>query len=292
LAQRPEWQTAKGNRVTQNRIPDRGSEPQGFDPSVANPARVWNYWVGGKDNFAADREAAETVLELLPHMMLLAQLTRRFLIDTVHQLAADHGIRQFLDIGTGLPTADNTHEVAQRVAPQARIVYVDNDPVVISHAHALLAGTPEGVTDYLDADLRDPVAILTEAARVLDFSQPIAVLLIGVLHFIADSDDPHGIVARLVDAVPPGSYLVIVHGASDIQAEAVAESSRLYNRMSSVPYTPRSYEQVARFFEGLDLVDPGVVPIGYRPAPGQPDASVGSAPPDGGTSYCGVGRKR
>jgi O-methyltransferase involved in polyketide biosynthesis len=258
---------------------------------VANPARVWNYWVGGKDNFAADRETAETVLELLPHMMLLAQLTRRFLIDTVHQLAADYGIRQFLDIGTGLPTADNTHEVAQRVAPESRIVYVDNDPVVINHAHALLAGTAEGVTDYLDADLRDPATILAEAARVLDFSQPIAVLLVGVLHFIADSDDPHGIVARLMDAVPSGSYLVIVHGASDIQAEAVAESSRLYNQMSSVPYTPRSREQVARFFEGLDLVDPGVVPIGHRPTPGQPDASVGSAPPDGGTSYSGIGRK-
>jgi O-methyltransferase involved in polyketide biosynthesis len=277
--------------VTQNRIPDRGSEPHGFDPSVASPARVWNYWVGGKDNFAADREAAEMVLELLPHMMLLAQLTRRFLIDTVHQLAAEHGIRQFLDIGTGLPTADNTHEVAQRVAPESRIVYVDNDPVVITHAHALLAGTPEGVTDYLDADLRDPARILTEAARVLDFSQPIAVLLIGILHFIPDSDDPYGIVARLMDAVPSGSYLVIVHGASDIQAEAVAESSRVYNRMSSVPYTPRSYEQVARFFDGLDLLDPGVVPIGYRPATGQPDASVGSTPPDGGTSYCGIGRK-
>jgi O-methyltransferase involved in polyketide biosynthesis len=247
--------------------------------------------VGGKDHFAVDREAAEMVLELLPHMMLLAQLTRRFLIDTVHQLAADYGIRQFLDIGTGLPTADNTHEVAQRVAPQARIVYVDNDPVVISHAHALLAGAPEGVTDYLDADLRDPATILAEAARVLDFSQPIAVLLVGVLHFIADSDDPHGIVARLMDAVPSGSYLVIVHGASDIQAEAVAESSRVYNEMSSVPYTPRSREQVARFFEGLDLVDPGLVPIGQRPLPGQPDGIVGSSPPDGGTSYCGIGRK-
>jgi O-methyltransferase involved in polyketide biosynthesis len=276
--------------VTQNRIPDGGNEPQGFDPSVANPARVWNYWVGGKDHFAADREAAEKVLELLPHMLLLAQLTRRFLIDTVHQLAADYGIRQFLDIGTGLPTADNTHDVAQRVAPQARIVYVDNDPVVISHAQALLAGTPEGVTAYLDADLRDPAKILAEAAHVLDFSRPIAVLLVGVLHFIADSDDPHGIVKRLMDAVPSGSYLVIVHGASDIQAEAVAESSRLYNQMSSVPYTPRSHEQVARFFEGLDLVDPGVVPIGYRAASGEPDAPVGG-PADGGTSYCGIGRK-
>jgi len=278
--------------VTQNRTSDGENEPGSFDPNVANPARVWNYWVGGKDNFAVDREAGERVLELLPHMMLLAQMTRRFLIDTVHQLTADNGIRQFLDIGTGLPTAENTHEVAQRVAPESRIVYVDNDPVVINHAHALLTGTPEGVTDYVDADLRDPATILARAARVLDFGQPVAVLLIGVLHFIAESDDPYGLVARLVDAVPSGSYLVIVHGASDIQAEAVAESTRLYNQMSSVRYTPRSREQVARFFEGLELVDPGLVPIGQRPLPGQPQGTVGSSPADGGTSYCGIGKKR
>ena len=178
------------------------------------------------------------------------------------------------------------------MAPQSRVVYVDNDPVVINHAQALLAGPPDGVTDYIDADLRDPAKILAAAARVLDFSRPIAVLLVGVLHFITEPDDPYGIVARLMDAVPSGSYLVIVHGASDIQAEAVAESSRLYNQMSSVPYTPRSHDQVARFFDGLDLIDPGVVPIGQRPIPGQPDASVGNAPPDGGTSYCGIGRKR
>jgi O-methyltransferase involved in polyketide biosynthesis len=278
--------------VTQNRMPDGGNEPGPFEPKVANPARVWNYWVGGKDNFAADREAAELVLQLLPHMMLLAQLTRGFLIDTVHQLTADNGIRQFLDIGTGLPTADNTHEVAQRVAPESRIVYVDNDPVVIEHAQALLTGTPDGVTDYVDADLRDPATILARAARVLDFGQPVAVLLIGVLHFIAESDDPYGLVARLMDAVPSGSYLVIVHGASDIQAEAVAQSTRLYNEMSSVPYTPRSREQVARFFDGLDLVDPGLVPIGQRPLPGQPRDTAVSGPADGGTSYCGIGKKR
>jgi len=278
--------------VTQERRPGGGNEPQGFDTGVANPARVWNYWVGGKDHFAADREAAERVLQLLPHMMLLAQLTRRFLIDTVHQLAADNGIRQFLDIGTGLPTADSTHEVAQRVAPESRIVYVDNDPVVISHAQALLTASPDGVTAYLDADLRDYPTILAEAKRVLDFSQPIAVLLIGVLHFIAESDDPHGVVARLMDAVPSGSYLAIVHGASDIQAEAVAESSRTYNQMSSVPYTPRTRKQVARFFEGLDLVDPGVVPIGQRRSLSRPDASIATGLPDGGTSYCGIGKKR
>ena len=278
--------------MTQNRITGGEYDPAIFDPGVANPARVWNYWVGGKDHFAADREAAKMVLELLPHMMLLAQLTRRFLIDTVHQLAAGYGIRQFLDIGTGLPTADNTHEVAQRVAPESRIVYVDNDPVVIRHAQALLTGTPDGVTDYLDADLRDPAKILAGAAHVLDFSQPIAVLLIGVLHFLTESDDPFRIVARLMDAVPSGSYLVIVHGASDIQAEAVAESSRMYNEMSSVRYTPRSREQVTRFFEGLYLLDPGVVPIGQYPSSGQPDAADGSGPADGGTSYCGIGRKR
>jgi O-methyltransferase involved in polyketide biosynthesis len=278
--------------VTQKRRTGGGNKPPGFDTNVANPARVWNYWVGGNDHSAADREAAERVLELLPHMRLLARLTRRFLIDTVQQLAADNGIRQFLDIGSGLPTADNTHEVAQRVAPESRIVYVDNDPVVISHAQALLTGTPEGVTDYLDADLRDDATILAGAERVLDFSQPIAVLLIGVLHFIAGSDDPYRIVARLMEAVPSGSYLVIVHGASDIQAEAVAESSRTYNQMSSVPYTPRTRNQVARFFDGLDLVDPGVVPIGQRRSPHEPDASIGTRLTDGGTSYCGIGRKR
>jgi hypothetical protein len=211
-------------------------------------------------------------------MKLVAQLTRQFLGDTVHQLAAVYGVRQFLDIGAGLPTADNTHDVAQRVAPESRIVYVDNDPVVTSHAGALLTGSPDGVTDYLDADLRDPATILAGAAPALDFSQPVAILLIGVLHFIAEPDNPYEIVARLMDAVPSGSYLAIVHGASDVQADAVADSRRAYNEKSSVPYTPRSREQVTRFFEGLDLLDPGVVPIGRLA--------------DGGTSYCGTGRKR
>jgi O-methyltransferase involved in polyketide biosynthesis len=278
--------------VTRNRITDGEYNPQVFNPSVANPARVWNYWVGGKDHFAADREAAEMVLELLPHMMLLAQLTRRFLTDTVHQLAASYGIRQFLDIGIGIPLANNTHEVAQRVAPQSRVVYVDNDPIVLAHARAQLTSAPEGRTAYLDADARDPDTILARAAETLDFSQPVVVLLVGVLHFLAESDDPYRIVARLRDAVPSGSYLVIVHGASDIQAEAVAESSQVYNEMSSVPYTPRSREQVTRFFQGLYMLDPGVVPIGQYPSPGRPGAAVGSRPADGGTSYCGIGGKR
>ena len=268
-----------------------GERPRGFDPNVPSPARVWNYWVGGKDHFAADRAVAEKVQEMLPHMMPLARLTRRFLVETVDRLAVGYGVRQFLDIGGGLPTADNTHDVAQRAAPESRIVYVDNDPVVLRHAAALLVGTPEGVTDYLDADLRDPAAVLAGAGRVLDFGQPVAVLLIGVLHFLTDSEDPYAIVARLMDAVPSGSYLAIVHGASDIQAEAVAESTQTYNKMSPVPYTPRSREQVTRFFEGLDLLDPGVAPIGRYLSQGQPDGTDDGLA-NGGTSYCGVGKKR
>src|SRR6204780_282805 len=177
-----------------------------FDPSVPSPARVWNFWVGGKDHFDADRALAGQFGEVVPQMPLIARLTRLFIADTVSTMAAD-GIRPFLDIGTGLPTADNTHEVAQRLAPDARIVYVDNDPVVLAHARALLTSSPEGKTAYLDADLRDPAKILAQASEILDFSQPVAVLLIAVLHFIKDSDDPYRVVTTLMDAVPPGSYL-------------------------------------------------------------------------------------
>ncbi len=233
-----------------------------FDTSVANPARIWNYWLGGKDHFEADREAAEKIIEVMPSMPLLARLARRQLIDTVRLLAGTHGIRQFLDIGSGLPSADNTHEVAQRAAPRARVVYVDNDPVVICHARALLTSGPEGATDYIQADLRDTAAILAGAARTLDFRQPVAVLLMGVLHFIPDEEDPHGIVSRLMDATAPGSFLVIGHGASDIQADAAPEVTRRYNDRSSARLTLRTREQVARFFDGLELVGPGVVPLG------------------------------
>jgi S-adenosyl methyltransferase len=259
-----------------------------FDVSVANPARMWNYWVGGKDHFAADRKAADTVLEVLPSMPVLARLTRSFLISAVHQLAADCGIRQFLDIGTGLPTADNTHDVAQRAAPESRVVYVDNDPVVLSHARALLTSSAEGKTDYLDADLRDTGKILAGAARTLDLRQPVAVLLVAVLHFIPDADDPYGVVARLMDAVPPGSYLVLSHGASDIKPKAVAEMMRRYNGLSSATLTLRSRAQVARFFDGLDLTGPGMVPIAQWGHPGQAADSADS----GMAGYCGIAKKR
>jgi S-adenosyl methyltransferase len=204
-----------------------------FDSAVPNPARMWNYWIGGKDNYAADRAVAEAVIAAFPTLPSIARVTRRFLGDAVRQLAGEYGIRQFLDIGTGLPNADNTHEVAQRVAPDSRVVYVDNDPVVLAHARALLTSTPEGKTDFILADLHDPDTIVKQAAQTLDFSQPMAVLLIGVLHFIAEDDDPYAIVARLMAAAPAGSYL------------------RAYNERSPVKLVPRSREQMDRLVAGL-----------------------------------------
>ena len=258
-----------------------------FDTSVANPARIWNYWLGGKDHFEADREAAEKVIEVMPSMPLLARLARRQLIDSVRLLAGSYGIRQFLDIGSGLPTADNTHEIAQRAAPQARIVYVDNDPVVICHAQALLTSGPEGTTDYIQADLRDTATVLTGAARTLDFRQPVAILLLGVLHFIPDEDEPQRIVTRLMDATVPGSFLVIGHGASDIQADAVPELTRRYNERSSSRITLRTREQVARFFDGLELVGPGLVPLSQWWPPDEVDAGAAS----GVIGHSGMARK-
>jgi O-methyltransferase involved in polyketide biosynthesis len=275
--------------VTQSTPPGgtEGSELPPFDPTVPNPARMWNYWLGGKDNFAADREGAERVLEVMPSLPLIARAVRLFLIDAVHQLATEHGVRQFLDIGTGLPTADNTHDVAQRAAPESKIVYVDYDPVVLTHAQALLTSSPEGQTDYIQADLRDTDTILKGAARTLDFTRPVAVLLIAVLHFIPDADDPYAVVDRLMDAVPSGSYLVMAHAASDIDPEATAEMARRYNKMSSATITPRTRDQVARFFDGLELLSPGLVPISKWAL---------SSPIDPTTSaligYCAIARKR
>jgi O-methyltransferase involved in polyketide biosynthesis len=263
-----------------------GSELPPFDPTVPNPARMWNYWLGGKDNFAADREGAERVLEVMPSLPLIARAARLFLIDAVHQLAAEHGVRQFLDIGTGLPTADNTHDVAQRAAPESRIVYVDYDPVVLTHAQALLTSSPEGMTDYIQADLRDTDTILKGAARTLDFTRPVAVMLIAVLHFIPDADDPYAIVDRLMDAVPSGSYLVMAHAASDIDPEATTEMARRYNKMSSATITPRPRDQVARFFDGLDLLPPGLVPISKWALASPVDPTTSAL-----IGYCAIARK-
>lgn len=263
-----------------------GDRLRGFDPNVPSPARMWNYFVGGKDHFAADREAAEKILVAMPSLPAIARSVRSFISEIVRTLAADHGIRQFLDIGTGLPTADNTHEVAQRVAPESRIVYVDNDPVVLTHARALLTSTPEGRTDYIESDLRDTDAVLAGAARTLDFSQPVAILLFAVLHFIPDADDPYTIVKRLMDAVPAGSYLVICHASSDILADQVAEHTRRYNDSGAASMRPRSRAEVARFFDGLALTGPGVVPLAEWLAPDRGEA-LGS--PLAG--YVGVARK-
>ncbi len=234
-----------------------GPEVPAFDPAVPSPARIWNYWVGGKDNFASDRAAAKQILAALPSVPMVARLTRQFLARVVHELAADYGVRQFLDIGSGCPTANNTHEIAQRAAPSSRIVYVDNDPIVISHANALLASTPDGCCDYIHADLRDVEEILAGAAPTLDFTRPVAVIMAQVLHFVPDSDDPYGIVRRLVEPLAPGSFLVVAHGPSDQDPEAGAAIERVY-QASGMRLRLRSRAEVGRFFDGLELVGPGL----------------------------------
>jgi O-methyltransferase involved in polyketide biosynthesis len=268
-------------------VPAEEPGVRGLDTSVAHPARIWDYLLGGKDNFAADRAAANHVIEATPVVVNVARADRAFLASVVHHLAADRGIRQFLDIGTGLPTANNTHEVAQKAAPESQVVYVDNDPIVLAHARALLTSDPRGATAYIDADARDTSAILATAAKTLDFSQPVAVMLLGILLFIPDGDDPWAITARLMDAVPPGSYLAISHGASDIQAQAVATASSRYNEHSAVAMRLRARPEFTRFFDGLDLVPPGVVPINHwqpAPPPRQPDEAPLPA-------YAALGRK-
>jgi hypothetical protein len=236
--------------------PDTPSPP--FDTSVPHIARVYNYWLGGKDHFAADRELAERFIKADPEVIAGVRANRAFLGRAVHFLAAKARLRQFLDIGTGIPTANNTHEVAQRATPASRVVYVDNDPIVLAHARALLTSDPDGVTDYIDADLRNTGAILTQAARTLDFGQPVAVMLVGILQCIPDEDDPRGIVAALMDGVPPGSYLAISHPAADVHAEARAGAAVLSEGLAS-PVTFRTRAAIARFFDGLELIEPGLV---------------------------------
>jgi len=256
-----------------------------IDTSVAHPARVYDYWLGGKDNFAADREAGDRVLEATPGLRERVRANRAFLVRAVRYLAAEAGIRQFLDIGTGIPSANNTHEIAQQVAPDSRVVYVDNDPIVLTHARALLAGRPEGSIQYIDGDVRDVASIIGAAAKTLDFTQPMALLLLGVLHLVQDAEGPYELVATLMDALPSGSYLVISHPASDIHP-GQAEAQRRYNERVSTPQTLRTRAEVSRFFEGLDLVPPGLVYVHtWRPGP---DDIV---PPNGVSAYGGVARK-
>jgi len=235
-----------------------GGQPA-FDTSVAHVARVYNYWLGGKDNFAADRAAGDGAIKAFPNIPLSARANRAFLARAVRFLAGEVGIRQFLDIGTGIPSANNTHEVAQLVVPESRIVYVDNDPVVLTHARALLTSDPAGATDYIDADLRHPLRILEGAARTLDFERPVAVMLMAILQHVSDDEDPYQVVATLRDALPPGSYLALSHPASDIDAEAMAKMAEILNQMMAEKVTFRGRAAVSRFFDGLELVEPGLV---------------------------------
>jgi len=246
------------------------SVPPRLDTSSAHSARVWNYLLGGKDNFAADREVGDMILQMFPGIAHIARLQRRFLGRAVRYLAGEAGIRQFLDIGTGLPTAGNTHEVAQSVAPESRVVYVDNDPVVLSHARALLTSGPAGVTSYIDADARDPGAILAEAGAVLDLAEPTAVIMVDLLNFIDHDQVARSATSTLMAEMAPGSYLAIMHPASDLDP-ALPEAERLWNQLAAQPVRLRSRQEVAGFLAGLELVDPGLVTVPeWRPGPGGP----------------------
>src|SRR5215469_11699103 len=248
-----------------------------FDTSIPHVARVYDYLLGGKDNFAADRAAAEQFIAEYPDARAVVRAQRAFLARAV----------RFLDAGTGLPSVGNTHEVAQQAAPECRVVYVDNDPIVLSHARSLLTSSPQGATAYIDADLRDTGQILAGAAGVLDFGQPVAVMLLGILHSITDRDDPAAIVTRLLAAVPSGSYLAIAHPASDVvTGQPASKSLRRYNQQAAVPIIPRSHAEVSGFFAGLDLVESGVVQVHrWRTPTGDPGRHRDLA------DYGGVGRK-
>jgi hypothetical protein len=246
-----------------------------INTNVPHPARVYDYFLDGKDNFEADRVAADAAIEAFPRTAESARAARAFLRRVVQFLAAEAGIRQFLDIGTGLPSGENVHQVAQSASPEARIVYVDNDPIVLLHAQALLTSSREGAVAYLDADLRDPEKILGEAAKTLDFGQPMAVLLLGILHNIGDQDDPYGIVRKLVQAMPGGSYLAICHLTADIYPELAEWARALNERHIDAPLVLRDHAEVTSFFDGLELVDPGVVQLSkWRPRSAEESAAA------------------
>jgi SAM-dependent methyltransferase len=270
-------------------LPPAGQErPPYIDNSVSHSARIWNYFMGGKDNYPVDREVGDQVFSVLPSIVDLARAQRGFLIRAVRYLAGEVGIRQFLDIGTGLPTVNNTHEVAQATVPECRIVYVDNDPLVLAHARALLTSTPQGVTDYVDADINDPGTILREAARTLDFAQPIALMLMGIMEHVMDTDEAYAIVDRLLDALAPGSHLVLCDPTADVDGNAMTEHMRLWNDSGGIPpLTLRSRLEVTRFFDRLELLEPGVV----SPPLWRPDhREIGTAAAEV-AQFCGVGRK-
>ena len=279
--------------MTSDEAPAPGEDAAGqskrlpFDTSVANQARIYDYLLGGKDNYEADRVATDAILAIYPGMAFNARANRAFLSRAVRFLAGEAGVRQFLDIGTGIPTAGNTHQVAQAIAPQSQIVYVDYDPIVLAHARALLTSHQAGATEYIDADLRDTDTLLRRARQLLDFTKPVAVTLLAILHAMPQADDPHAIVAKLLDAVPPGSYLALSHIASDLlDAQTQQGLTGISDRMTQQDFAFRSRAEVMRFFEGTDLVPPGMVRVEeWRPEPGPEDTGKSSL-------WVGVGRKR
>jgi hypothetical protein len=271
--------------VTDNWSSESQAPPE-LETNLPQSARVWNYWLGGKDNFPADRQVGDQVREAFPGIVEVARAGRGFLARAVGYLTGEAGVRQFLDVGTGIPTANNTHEVAQRTAPDSRIVYVDNDPIVLAHARALLTSTPQGATAYVDADLHDPDSILQGAAQTWDFSQPVALTLMGIMGHVTDDDEARLIVKRLLDRLPSGSYLALYDG-TDTDKVGV-EAQERYNQSGAIPYHLRSPEQIAGFFAGLELVEPGVVSCSrWRPEP----ADAGGDLPAEVPAVAGVGRK-
>jgi O-methyltransferase involved in polyketide biosynthesis len=256
------------------------------DSTVPHTARIWNYWLGGKDNFAADRAVGDRVQRFLPDIVASARADRAFLGRAVRHLVTGAGIRQFLDVGTGLPTAENTHEVAQAIAPETRVVYADNDPLVLAYARTLLTSSRAGVTDYIDADIRDPGTIVRLARATLDFDRPIAVMLLGVLNFVGDDEQARAIVRDLMAAVPSGSHLAVAHPTDEIRPEESAAAARQWNETATPPITLRRKAQLLRYFDGLELLEPGVVTCTkWRPEPGDPAAGTDVY------QFCGLGRK-
>ncbi|MEU1462096.1 SAM-dependent methyltransferase [Streptomyces sp. NPDC005727] len=248
--------------------------PARLNTSVAHNARVWNYWIGGKDNYEVDQRVGEHVAGMFPVIRAVARADRDFLGRAVRYLAAERGVRQFLDVGTGLPTVDNTHEIAQRVAPDSRIVYVDNDPIVLVHARSLLTSSPEGVTDYIDADVHDAEAIVRGAAGTLDLDRPVAVMMLGILNFVLDVDEARDIVRRIMAAVPSGSFLVLTHPTFDAEVggEGNIAAMEFWNANATPPIVARGRADIAGFLDGLEPVEPGLVPCSQWRA--EPDAAA------------------
>jgi O-methyltransferase involved in polyketide biosynthesis len=256
-----------------------------IDTTVPHSPRIWNYWLGGKDNYAVDREAGDQYRQAFPGVVDVARASRQFLIRTVRYLAGEAGIRQFLDVGTGLPTEDNTHEVAQRVAPESRIVYVDNDPMVLAHARALLVSSPAGASSYVDADVREPEQFVAAAAETLDLSRPVGLILSGIMGHIPDTERARSIVRQVLDRLPSGSYLSLNDGTSVVAGEAIEQAQQGYDDTGAVPYRLRTPEEIASFFEGLELVPPGVVTCPQW----RPDADTTG--PSEVDAFGGLGRK-